>query len=535
MGELKEFFTTMLQTYWGEGVYQYWLLFAIASILFIEKDKTKKLTYGIYSLLVLLIIFNPLSIKVLELFFAKKYTMQYFVRLFTEIPIMCVLAYGLAVLLKQSEGWNKVLLTTVLGFAIVIGGNGLYYSVDWMQKSTNITKIPDDILDICNYLHSDDDIIEVAVPIDIASYIRQIDASLVMPYGRYGSGWANLLTSDEPDVEAILEKSRSSGCDYVVVINSNKMREAFAERNLNPEYASSDYLIYHVEGVIGVKYRYNEMMQRVSVTYIDENDNIVTGSDGYATVKYEYDKEGNIVKETYYDEKDNPTALSLGQYGIHRTYDENGMVNLIMYLDKAGNPVLTTEGYYGIRREYDNEGHVLSVVYVDEHEAPMNIDNGYGAGVAYEYNENGQVEYEFYYDKNNQPVLIQDTYEGVHKEYDEKGHVKQLTYIDVDKNPVSLSGGYAAICYERDESGNNIYEYYLDAEGKPVKLPKGHYGIATEYDNKNRIKKVWYMDQNRNPVLISGGYAYIEYYYNDDNTVREKIYYDLNNKKIEID
>ena len=355
MGELKEFFTTMLQTYWGDGSYQYWLLLAIVSILFVERDKTKKLTYGIYSILVLLIIFFPLSIKVVGVFFAKRYTMQYFVRLFTEIPIMCVLAYGLAVLLKQSTGCNKLLLTIALGFAIVIGGNGLYYSVDWMQKSTNVTKISDDVLDICNFLHSDDDIIEVAVPRDIASYVRQIDASLVMPYGRNGSNWAYLLTSDEPNAEAILEKARSNGCDYVVVVNSNKMKKAFSERNLNPEYATSDYLIYHVEGVAGVKYGYNEMMQRVCVTYIDENDNVVTGSDGYATIKYEYDKEGNIVKETYYDEKDNPTALPLGQYGVHKTYDENGMVNLIMYLDKDGNPVLTTGGYYGIRREYDDE------------------------------------------------------------------------------------------------------------------------------------------------------------------------------------
>ncbi len=535
MGELKEFFTTILQTYWGNGVYQYWLLFAIVSILFLERDKTKKLTYGIYSLLVLLIIFSPISIKVIELFFAEKYTIQYFVRLFTEIPIMCVLAYGLAVLLKQSAGRNKLLLVTALGFAIVIGGNGLYYSVEWMQKSTNLTKISDDVIDICNYLHNDDDIIEVAVPRDIASYVRQIDASLVMPYGRYGPSWTDLLTSDEPDAQAILEKTRSNGCDYVVVVNSNKMKEAFAERNLNPECVTNDYLVYHVEGVSGVKYRYNDMMQRISVTYIDENDNIVTGADGYATVKYEYDKEGNIVKEAYYDEKNNPTALSLGQYGVRRTYDVNGMVNVIMYLDKDGSPMLTTGGYYGIRREYDDEGNELSVTYVDGNEVPMNINNGYGAAVVYEYNENGQVEYEFYYDKNNQPFLIQNTYAGVHKEYDEKGYVKQMTYIDADKEPVPLSDGYATICYERDESGNNIYEYYLDAEDKPVKLRKGHYGIATAYDNMNRVERVWYMDQNRNPVLVAGGYAYVEYCYNDNNTVREKKYYDLNNKKIEID
>lgn len=301
MGELKEFYTAMLQTYCGDGLYPYWLPFTIITILFVERDKTKKLTYGIYPLFVLLIIFNPLSIKVIELFFVKKFTMQYFVRLFTEIPIMCVVAYGLAVLLIQAKGRNKLLLTAAFGFAIIIGGNGIYYSADWMQRSTNATKLPDDVIAICNYLHSDEDIIEVAVPTELASYVRQIDASLVMPYGRHGSDWANLLTSDEPDVDAILKKARRNGCDYVVVVNCNPMKESFTQRNLHPEYTANDYLLYHVEGAFGVKYGYNERMQRVSATYVDENDNITTGPDGYATVKYEYDNEGNIVSETYYD------------------------------------------------------------------------------------------------------------------------------------------------------------------------------------------------------------------------------------------
>lgn len=436
MGELKEFFTTMLQTYWGEGVYQYWLLFAIVSIQFVERDKTKKLTYGIYSLLVLLIIFNPFSIKLVELFFAEKYTMQYFVRLFTEIPIMCVLAYGLTVLLKKSKGCNKILLTTVLSFAVVIGGNGFYYSIDWMQKSTNVTKISDDIIGICNYLHSDN-IIEVAVPTDIASYVRQIDASLVMPYGRYGSGWANLLTSDDPNAKAILEKARGNGCDYVVVVNSNKMREVFAERNLNPEYETNDYLIYHVEGVVGVRYRYNEIMQRVSVTYIDENDNIVTGSDGCATVKYEYDKEGNIVKETYYDEKDNPTALSLGQYGVHRTYDENGMVNQVTYIDADKKPVLLSGGYATVCYERDEAGNNIYEYYLDVEDKPVELPKGY-YGIATAYDNENRIEKVCYTDQNRNPVLVTGGYAYVKYCYNDDNTIREKIYYDLDKKKIEI-------------------------------------------------------------------------------------------------
>ena len=272
----------------------------------------------------------------------------------------------------------------------------------------------------------------------------------------------------------------------------------------------------------------NGNMERTD--YLDENGLITIAADaGYATMIATKEESGRL--EYFYDDKGEPISRYPGFYAMLREYDEEGWNNRITYLDKQGFPVMTGHGYstkvmtyydtgkirtekyydnsgdpvcttlygYGLMNEYDENGRKIKTTYLDEMGKPMITGLGYAIIKSVYYNtngpENGKVESEFYFDENDDPIMLSLGQYGVHKEYDDNGQESVLTYLDEIGNPIVTNRGYTTIRKTYHANNYTASERYFDINGNPYALSDGQYGI------EKVDEQVVYLDKNGNSVF----------------------------------
>lgn len=227
---MNGFFTDLTNLYWG--IYSFQILFFLGLILIfiLEKDKQKKSIFVGYSVVILLGIYNPLTLWICRWIFGNFDFQAYYCRLFSIIPIIFVIAYAFVLVLNQIKGWKKLFLTLCLMTVIVIGGNNVYQA-DWFEHASNFNKVPKDVLQICKiFENSESDQIRIMVPGDLSVYMRQVNSAFSMPYDRYGaSGIENQLVCDEPDVLAVLQYAKERNVSYIVCAKSDVILESFEE------------------------------------------------------------------------------------------------------------------------------------------------------------------------------------------------------------------------------------------------------------------------------------------------------------------
>lgn len=203
--------------YWGNVLFPLLLGISLIAILIFEKEKIKQVVFLWYTLLILVFIYNPITLLVCNKIFEQSTFAQYYKRFFSLIPIMAIVAYGLTLLVSKLSGIKK--LAAIVGIIAIfaIFGN-LIYSEDWYTKAENRNKVPQDVVTICDlFADYDGDTIRIMAPLDIAVYLRQMDSRFSMPYARSIPDEAYELTNEHPDVSVISEYCIEKDVDYVVV------------------------------------------------------------------------------------------------------------------------------------------------------------------------------------------------------------------------------------------------------------------------------------------------------------------------------
>lgn len=394
---------SVLLSYWGNYAYQGMFYISLIAILTIEKDKIKRHMYTTYALLIMLVIMNPITVYIMKLFFGESYYKSYYPRLFASMPLICIIAYGFTLLIKNLEGMKKLCLVGLLLMMVAMGGNNIY-STEWMQKSETYSKIPLEVIEICDYLEECGTDITVAVPYDIVCYVRQQNADVYMPYGRQVPEWEKLLEQDTPEVEKVMEEAGNHGCDYIVTKNTYEWSDAFEQLGYIAEYSTDNYLIYKVTGVYRERYTHNELRQISKITYLDEQDNPSSEKIGYVSVECKYDKKGRRICEMYLDEKGKPYVFPDGCGGKKLEYDSRNRVHRMIFIDLEGMPTNIEDGYAIEKYEYNQNGKILRKMYLDKN--GVLTDNVYGyAYVEYAYDEMGEQISKEYYNVNG--VLVE--------------------------------------------------------------------------------------------------------------------------------
>lgn len=501
MQETVEFLKNLYTICWGNYAYQGWFYLAILMILMLEKDKLIRSLYGGYALIILLIISNPITVKVVSVFFGKDSFTAYYCRLFSMLPLICTIAYAYMLLIVRLDGIRKMIGIFVVLIMIMLGGNNIYLQ-EWFEPAENLAKIPNEVVELCSYLHSDEKMIKIAVPSDLVCYIRQADAGLLMPYGRETKSWGALLDESPDYADEIIHNAAQEGCDYIVSKRTDDWWNAFAAIGLQPEYITDNYYLYRVMNVEGKRYAYNQQRQVISITYIDSTQKPMDSSMGYGRVDYNYDFQGRVIGEKYYD--------------------------------KDGKVYTTEQGYDGIQYIRDRQGRIVKWIFIDNYEQPILTTLGY-AKIEYFYGSNERVEYVRYLDTEDNMCTNNYGYYGVEYEYDEMNLISRKRYVDMEKKDMMTTMGYASVEYEYDNAGKNIYESYYDEEGLPIASNEGYYAIIREYDdNNNEITQI-YVDLEGKKVNNILGYASLKYIRDENGNVTEIKYYDKNGVEVQRD
>ena len=202
------------------------------------------------------------------------------------------------------------------------------------------------------------------------------------------------------------------------------------------------------ETITGNKYR---------IDYVDDK-GIVTidPAKGYSTMIQIRDADGNAVEEYYYNTKQKPVMCSSGYYGVRRIYQDGICVEYTL-VDQDGNPMKGVAGYSTIKQIYNNKNQVVEV---------------------------------YYYDKEDNQVALSLGQYGEQREYDVDGNNYITIYIDALGNPIENNKGYSTVRREYNKDGQITYEWFYNLDGEQVDIGRGQYGTLRIYEDGKYVESV---------------------------------------------
>ena len=258
----------MMENYlkWIEDI---WVLFVgdgkvvvttlIVMLLFLLWPGNKKLKqFLLYpSLVILIFINNPLSIY----YIVDKNLMTYnrYVRLYWLLPISLVLAFLCVKLVTKAKKWKRIAVALICAGIIIYTGNYMFTEESY-TKMTNFYKIPDDVIEICDFIEEDVknngqklEKTRIVVPAKYSSYIYQYNGKFKILYGRYSEyppyytiaeNIRLLMEEPELDVKAICEGAHASDCAYIVIDANKSKKGKFIKYGYEKLIETENYVIY---------------------------------------------------------------------------------------------------------------------------------------------------------------------------------------------------------------------------------------------------------------------------------------------------
>lgn len=253
----------VLKDYTGMRILLALTLAAWVYLLVREKNKAIKAVFVILPIAVMLIFVFPLTRTLFDIVGMEG---EIYYRLLWLIPMGIIAVYGVV---KIS---SKNVLTRVIGLVlatafIVFGGQCVYTSPSFFP-STNIYGLPQQTVDIVDFIRANDDhkLIRVLPSADLVTTIRQYDSQITIPYGRdyFVNTYEDELfdafeRSDILDYSRVVEAARPQWIEYIIT-HVAKPSEG------NPEDYGLELL-----GIVDDHYIYRDNVMR-EMLYGDENE-----------------------------------------------------------------------------------------------------------------------------------------------------------------------------------------------------------------------------------------------------------------------
>lgn len=203
--------------YFGEGWYFYFLVAAVIYI-FARRHARKQAGFLAWSAVaLLLLIFNPIVVIVLE----KMLEGNVYWRVFWMLPVLPLTAYVITdAVWERKERFMRIFACLMFAGIVAAGGRWIYTSENY-ARAENAYKIPDQAAGVCNLILQDGARGRAIVHPDLITYIRQYSADVTMLYGRrgYSSNLTNVmeaLRQETIDTEYLDAVAEYYDCPYIV-------------------------------------------------------------------------------------------------------------------------------------------------------------------------------------------------------------------------------------------------------------------------------------------------------------------------------
>lgn len=240
-----QFFKELTDKVWGISAYQTLFFLGVFVIWIFVKKKEKKSMFVWYTGIVLIGIYNPITLFLCKIVFGETELAAYYCRLFMLLPIVFTIAYAFVILLQQCKSDLKKLFATILSLLIIIASGHSIYEEDWYVKAQNFNKVPNDVLQICELVQGVENEKRIMVPNALTTYMRQVDTSIKLVYDRYQGGEEIVVqvSSETPNVEFILEYGKEYECNYVVCLKNDYVIENFSMKGCKIAGYTDNYVL----------------------------------------------------------------------------------------------------------------------------------------------------------------------------------------------------------------------------------------------------------------------------------------------------
>ncbi|WP_458464590.1 TIR domain-containing protein [Paenibacillus sp.] len=272
-----------------------------------------------------------------------------------------------------------------------------------------------------------------------------------------------------------------------------------------------------------VRYEYNDQGQVTLESFYNAAGEAVLNQKGIWAESYEYDENGNIISVVFCDVEEQKTLSSDGICELGFIYDKAGKILRINFVDINGLPTTDSNGIHGYRYTYNMQGFRSSEVALD---ASGNPSNSWAdlicARVEYEYDINGRVLFEYYFDAEGNPCCRADL--GVFAigiTYDENGFRSSFKGYDAAMNVMTFSSGYAEERTVYSADGKPLRTEYLDEAGNLTRSSDNFAVWTFSYDRYGNLVSERYYDEKNEPCCNVFGYHGINWDYEDGLKVSE--------------
>lgn len=228
------------------GMYFALFLVSMLYIFFREKDKKKRIFFVYFPIIAFLVIINP----IFNIASSIAFSVNTYSRIFWILPLGIEIAYAAVLVVNEGKSkLEKILVCCSLFIIIALSGKFYFNTNETFLEFGNLYKLPDESILVAQLIGIDDEENKKAlVPADLVPYIRQIDASIELLYGREADTayWNNPYATelDNGNVEYIVNLLEENNCQYVVYKRATVMREPIQNYGYELINETTNYVIY---------------------------------------------------------------------------------------------------------------------------------------------------------------------------------------------------------------------------------------------------------------------------------------------------
>jgi hypothetical protein len=297
------------------------------------------------------------------------------------------------------------------------------------------------------------------------------------------------------------------------------------------------------------RYKYDDRDNLIDVSFFDTKGRPVLGRDGFSRIVRTYDSRGNETESAVFGLDGRPVATNDGysrtvyKYDAHdnetsRTYFGTDGHRIVIAGDDDRGDLSSTRrplNYAGVKREYDVNGNLVREEYFDANGGPMTGPDGYASWRA-AYDLSGNLSDVQYFGLRGEHVLNSDGYAGGRLQYDAFGRRIRVDYFGVTGAFVAMKDGVAGWTSSYDEAGNEVERRFHGLNGEPVTDKNGYARSRTRYDRRGEAIEYEYFGPDDKPALklwdpdnpAKGGYARRTLTLDARGRMLETAYYGLN-------
>ena len=212
--------------YIGQDIIYLVFLVALIALCIIErKHKDRWYVLGVYSICVLLIIFNPVVYYVMANYFIGG---GVYWRMCWILPVNIVIAYVITRMIGERKAIGSRVALFLTGILVVVSCGSYMFTNDNYKKSENIYKLSQKVIDVSEGVLEQKENPVVIADSELSCYMRQYTPKIKQIYRRaevFGSKWSQVADDivacyANGDYPYLFQIGEENQCDIIVIPKS---------------------------------------------------------------------------------------------------------------------------------------------------------------------------------------------------------------------------------------------------------------------------------------------------------------------------